>query len=140
MSKSCSRSSHASGDLPFGILARTVALLRHSPGPFGSGRRNQWCLRSQRCNPGDTCRCMEEMGDWGKVLEVINSENSETAAEDGAGDPSDERLFLKEEGWDGPKYLRYNHLCCLSLVVQFTLCCPTRVSVSMGVQSPGYSK
>ena len=46
------------------------------------------------------------MGDWGKVLEVINSENAETAAEDVAGDPSDERLFVKQEGWDGPKYLR----------------------------------
>ena len=52
-------------------------------------------------------RCMEEMGDWSKVLEVINSENAETAAEGGAmGEPSDERLFLREEGWDGPKYLR----------------------------------
>lgn len=58
---------------------------------------------------GATRRCMEEMGDWGKVLEVISSENAETAAEDGAGsteEPSDERLFLKEDGWDGPKYLR----------------------------------
>jgi hypothetical protein len=52
-------------------------------------------------------RCMEEMGDWSKVLEVINSENAETAAGGGAmGEPSDERLFLREEGWDGPKYLR----------------------------------
>ena len=52
---------------------------------------------------------MEEMGDWSKVLEVIDSENAETAAGEGAaggGDPSDERLFLKDEGWDGPKYLR----------------------------------
>lgn len=55
-------------------------------------------------------RCMEEMGDWAKVLEVINSENAETCAEDGDDDmaePSDERLFLKEDGWDGPKFLRF---------------------------------
>ena len=59
------------------------------------------------------------MGDWGKVLEVISSENAETAAEDeaaGTADPSDKRLFLKEEGWDGPKYLRYDLLCRMSLV------------------------
>ena len=59
------------------------------------------------------------MGDWGKVLEVISTENAETAAEDGAAgsaDPSDERLFLKEEGWDGPKYLRYSHICRLALM------------------------
>ena len=49
------------------------------------------------------------MGDWGKVLEVISSENAETAAKDGAEcgeEPSDERLFLKEDAWNGPKYLR----------------------------------
>ena len=58
------------------------------------------------------------MGDWTKVLEVIISENAETAAEDDAetiGQPSDERLFLKEDGWDGPKYLRYS---CILLDLQ----------------------
>ena len=48
------------------------------------------------------------MGDWAKVLEVIDSENAETAAngEGAACDTNDERLFLREDGWDGPKFLR----------------------------------
>ena len=79
---------------------------RSASGLLAALRRYLWYLRLQGYKSDDTCRCMEEMGDWGKVLEVINSENAETAAEDGAGDPSDERLFVKEEGWDGPKYLR----------------------------------
>ncbi len=68
------------------------------------------------------CRCMEEMGDWTKALEVISSENAETAAEDDAetiGQPSDERLFLKEDGWDGPKYLRYRSI---PLALQHAAC------------------
>lgn len=63
-------------------------------------------------------RCMEEMGDWSKVREVINSENAETAAEaDAMAEPSDGRLFLREEGWDGPKYLR----CFSGLFASYTL-------------------
>ena len=51
---------------------------------------------------------MEEMGDWAKVLEVIDSENAETAAAEGEGaaEVSHERLFLREDGWDGPNFLR----------------------------------
>ena len=50
--------------------------------------------------PHDVLRCMEEMGDWAKVLEVIDSENAETAAAEGEGaaEVSDERLFLREDG------------------------------------------
>ena len=64
----------------------------------------------QAAAPPGLLRCMEEMGDWAKVLEVIDSENAETAAADGesaaAAEVSDERLFLREDGWDGPKFLR----------------------------------
>ena len=60
--------------------------------------------------PPVVLRCMEEMGDWAKVLEVIDSENVETAAAGGGGAAADEagheRLFLREDGWDGPKFLR----------------------------------
>ena len=62
----------------------------------------------QAAAPPAVLRCMEEMGDWAKVLEVIDSENAETAA-DGEGavaDAGDERLFLRGDGWDGPKFLR----------------------------------
>ena len=64
--------------------------------------------RVQAVLPPDVLRCMEEMGDWGKVLEVIDSENAETAAAEGQGaaEVSDERLFLREDGWDGPNFLR----------------------------------
>jgi hypothetical protein len=61
---------------------------------------------------------MEEMGDWSKVLEVIDSENAETAAEgDAVAEPSDARLFLREKGWDGPKYLR----CLFGLSISYML-------------------
>lgn len=57
-------------------------------------------------------RCMEEMGDWGKVLEVIDLETSESAAdgesasEEVVTEPDDSRLFLTTDTWNGPKYLR----------------------------------
>ena len=54
------------------------------------------------------------MGDWGKVLEVIDLETSEAAADvdaEGASEglvtePDDSRLFLATDTWNGPKYLR----------------------------------
>ena len=63
------------------------------------------------------------MGDWAKVLEIIDVENAETAALPGGsgqggdqGDdameeaelapPDDARLFLKADKWDGPQFLR----------------------------------
>ncbi len=54
---------------------------------------------------------MEEMGDWGKVLEVIDLETSEaTAAESSAEgeviEPDDSRLFLTNDSWDGTRFLR----------------------------------
>lgn len=55
---------------------------------------------------------MEEMGDWGKVLEVIDLETSEAsgAAESSAEGEvivsDDSRLFLANEAWDGTKFLR----------------------------------
>ena len=71
---------------------------------------------------GALSRCLEEMGDWAKVLEIIDVENTETAAltgvsdlGDGQGDdameaelapPDDARLFLKADKWDGPQFLR----------------------------------
>lgn len=57
-------------------------------------------------------RCMEEMGDWGKVLEVIDLETSEAGAavqgeaEDNVLEPDDSRLFQVTDTWNGPKYLR----------------------------------
>ncbi len=52
------------------------------------------------------------MGDWSKVLEVIDLETSEAAADAGGGsegvvtEPDDSRLFLTTDNWNGPKYLR----------------------------------
>ncbi len=57
-------------------------------------------------------RCMEEMGDWGKVLEVIDLETSEAGAaaqgevEGDVLEPDDSRLFQVTDTWKGPKYLR----------------------------------
>ena len=57
-------------------------------------------------------RCMEEMGDWGKVLEVIDLETSESAAagesaiEEVVTELDDSRLFVTTDTWNGPKYLR----------------------------------
>ena len=67
-------------------------------------------------------RCLEEMGDWARVLDIIDVENAETAAlagESGQGSeaeddameaelapPDDARLFLKADKWDGPRFLR----------------------------------
>ena len=58
------------------------------------------------------CRCMEEMGDWAKVLEVIDLETSDAAASGAVDDaemqqPDDSLLFVKNDKWDGPQFLRY---------------------------------
>ena len=56
------------------------------------------------CSAVSLLRCMEGDGDWAKVLEVIDSENAETAVVNGEGtaaEANDERLFLSEDGWDG---------------------------------------
>lgn len=55
---------------------------------------------------------MEEMGDWAKVLEVIDLETSDAAASGAVDDaemqqPDDSLLFVKNDKWDGPQFLRY---------------------------------
>lgn len=84
-------------------------------------------------------RCMEEMGDWGKVLEVIDLETSEAAAdgesasEEVVTEPDDSRLFLTTDTWNGPKYLR----CMLTqsmqavmkdLLIAHRMCCSVMVT------------
>lgn len=55
------------------------------------------------------------MGDWGKVLEVIDLETSEAGAAaqgEAEGDviePDDSHLFQVTDTWKGPKYLRCMH-------------------------------
>lgn len=65
-------------------------------------------------------RCLEEMGNWDALLQVIDQENAEAAAapEQAASDsddamedaelaPADDaRMFLKTDTWDGPQFLR----------------------------------
>jgi hypothetical protein len=71
-------------------------------------------------------RCLEEMGNWDALLQVIDQENAEAAAapdqalSDGGGDdvmedaelaaPDDARLFLRTDSWDGPHFLRWGFL------------------------------
>jgi hypothetical protein len=58
---------------------------------------------------------MEEMGDWSKVLEVVDSELSEAASPDDEASyditrqPDDALLFVSNDDWNGSQYLRCRH-------------------------------